>query len=202
MRVDKRFLTMAGQITARSVVGYEALWVIYQMALQSTRVTGNFLEAGVYKGGTARFLKMLLDENPREDRSLLLFDTFAGMPDVDPSQDIHKKGDFDDTSLAAVTEWVGQDHVRYYPGFMPQTFAGLEDEVFAFAHIDVDLKSSVEACCAFVYPRMSPGGVIVFDDYGHRTCPGARVAVDEFFRDRPENPLALPHGQAIVFKLP
>jgi hypothetical protein len=48
---------------------------------------------------------------------------------------------------------------------------------------------------------MSPGGVILFDDYGQPSCPGARTAVDEYFQDKPEQPLVQTYGQAIVFKL-
>ena len=66
----------------------------------------------------------------------------------------------------------------------------------------VDIRQSVLDCCEFVYPRMVPGGVLVFDDYGFLTCPGARAAVDEFFSDKPEHALVLHTGQAIVFKLP
>jgi O-methyltransferase len=41
---------------------------------------------------------------------------------------------------------------------------------------------------------------MVFDDYGFPTCPGARVAVDEYFRETAAYPLVLPTGQAVVFK--
>jgi hypothetical protein len=47
-----------------------------------------------------------------------------------------------------------------------------------------------------------PGGVIVIDDYGFRSCVGARIAVDTFFGTRPEHPLYLPTGQCVVFRTP
>jgi O-methyltransferase len=84
---------------------------------------------------------------------------------------------------------------------VPETFAGLEDRRFCFAHIDLDLYQGVKDAVAFVYPRMPRGGLIVFDDYGFASCPGARKAVDEFFADKPERPLALSTGQALVAKL-
>jgi hypothetical protein len=45
------------------------------------------------------------------------------------------------------------------------------------------------------------GGVIVCDDYGFASCPGARRAIEEFFADKPEKPLALLTGQAVIHKL-
>lgn len=50
-------------------------------------------------------------------------------------------------------------------------------------------------------PRLSPGGIIVLDDYGIASCPGARRAVDDFFMDKPERPLALLTAQALIHKL-
>jgi len=70
-----------------------------------------------------------------------------------------------------------------------------------FAHIDLDLYQGVLDTLAFVYPRMPTGGVIVCDDYGFASCPGARRAIEEFFADKPEKPLALLTGQAVIHKL-
>jgi len=47
---------------------------------------------------------------------------------------------------------------------------------------------------------MQPGGVLLFDDYGYASCPGARAAVDEFFADKPEVPVAIATGQCSVQK--
>jgi O-methyltransferase len=41
----------------------------------------------------------------------------------------------------------------------------------------------------YLYPKITSGGCIVFDDYGSQAWPGAKKAVDEFFSDKPENPL-------------
>jgi hypothetical protein len=41
---------------------------------------------------------------------------------------------------------------------------------------------------------------MLFDDYGFVGEPGVRAAVDEFFRGKPEKPLYLPSGQALVVK--
>jgi len=65
----------------------------------------------------------------------------------------------------------------------------------------VDIYQSIHDCCHHIYPRLSPGAMMVFDDYGFPSCPGARKAVDEFFHDKPERPLVLPTAQAIVIRL-
>ena len=52
--------------------------------------------------------------------------------------------------------------------------------------------------CDFFYPRLTPGGMMLFDDYGFASCPGVRKAVDEFFADKMQKPIYLPTGQALV----
>jgi O-methyltransferase len=124
------------------------------------------------------------------------------MPDTDIVKDLHKKGDFADTSIETVIERVGHtDIVEFNKGFIPLTFKGKEQHSICFAHIDVDIYKSIIDCCEFIYPRLVKGAVMIFDDYGFPTCPGAKQAVDEFFRDKSEVPLILPTGQAIIFKI-
>ena len=123
------------------------------------------------------------------------------MPETRRDKDWHQKGDFADTSLAAVQSFLGHDPAcQFRPGLIPQTFVGLESHRIAFAHIDVDLYESVLESVKFIWPRLPVGGFIVFDDYGFPSCAGARAAVDEFFRAGPAVPLCLPTGQALVFK--
>lgn len=175
-------------------------YVLLTLLEQALSLEGDVWECGVYKGGTARMIAAFLEDRGSPKR-LLLFDTFAGMPATDPSRDWHKQGDFDDTSLDAVREFVGfPERCDYYPGQFPSTFAGLERRAIAFAHIDADIYRSITDCLEFIWPRLAVGGCVVFDDYGFPTCPGARRAVDDFFAGSIFRPLVLPTGQAIAFK--
>jgi len=193
----KRYLELARPYT---LVSADRCYVLYTLASQALSLHGDFWECGVYRGGTARLLAELLAERRATSSKLHLFDTFEGMPDTDPERDVHRAGDFADTSLAAVQKRVGRKNlVVFHKGFIPDTFKGMEDVQIAFAHVDVDIYRSVWDCCAFIVPRLMRGGFIVFDDYGFPTCPGARQAVDEFFSDRPEQPLVLPTGQAVIY---
>jgi O-methyltransferase len=149
--------------------------------------------------------RLLSECAPKQGNQLHLFDTFEGMPETDARLDIHSDGDFADCSIERVNERVqkfGTGLVDLHRGLIPETFTGLEAHRIAFAHIDVDIFRSVQDCCEFIYPRLLPGGFMIFDDYGFLSCPGARKAVDEYFTHRPEFPLVLPTGQALVFKSP
>jgi O-methyltransferase len=184
----------------RSLVTADRCYVLYCLLRQALAVEGDVWECGVYKGGTAAMLGAILaDKMPA--KKLYLFDTFEGMPETDAAVDWHRKGEFADTSRESVEAHVGQPGLCVIrQGFIPDTFAGLESARIAFAHIDVDIYRSVKDCLEFIWPRVSRGGFVVFDDYGFPACPGARAAVDDFFRGTPFVPLCLPTGQAVVFK--
>ena len=203
-KADKEFLeyltTTRNSLIANPIKFYN----LYILALQSlTLCTGHWYECGVYKGGSAKFLYKLLSTKGRNYSILKLFDTFDGMPESIESKDVHKAGDFVSNLELVKHELAkiqGENEIKFYKGFIPNTFQGLENDIISFAHIDVDIYQSVKDCSAFIYPRMVPGGFMVFDDYGEASCPGAREAVDEFFHDKPENPLVLETGQAVIFK--
>lgn len=189
---------------SHSLVSWDRMWTLKWAFLQTRGIPGEIWEAGVYRGGTALLLRMLIDKlHHGGPPTLRLFDSFEGLPTVTENVDSHKAGDFNDTSLAAVKLLVGEDSfIEYHPGWVPDTFRGVPPGPVRFAHIDLDLYQPMLDASSEVYPRLVPGAVIVFDDYGMHSCYGARKAIDEFFYDKPEVPFALPTGQAIVVKLP
>jgi O-methyltransferase len=187
---------------AKTIVSPDRCYILYSLARQALGVKGDFWECGVYKGGTAAMLAEIIARVASGPKHRLhLFDTFSGMPDTDPDKDIHRRGDFGDASLDEVRGVVGHEElVLYHQGFIPETFRTLDSSQISLAHIDVDIYQSVLDCCRFIFPRLTPGGFMVFDDYGFPSCPGARAAVDEYFRDTGAYPLVLPTGQAVIFK--
>ena len=199
-KADPEFLKKFEEVGKHSLLAAPRCWLLYSAIKQALSVNGELWECGVYRGGTAYLLKLLRDEFA-QSKTVRLFDSFIGMPPTDDSKDVHKAGDFADTSFDAVRALVGTDAVEYHAGFIPQTFEGLSVDQIAFAHVDLDLHDAILESCKFIYPRLSIGGVMVFDDYGFPSCPGARIAVDEFFFDKPEFPIVLASGQCLVIKI-
>jgi O-methyltransferase len=182
-----------------SLVTPDRKYILWQLAEQLAKsVNGEFFECGVYRGGTAYLLAEILSTTTKR---LALFDTFSGMPGTDAEKDLHRAGDFDNTTLASVQRYLSRfRNITYHPGLLPATFEGFEQTAIAFAHIDLDIYEAIRAATAFVYPRLVKGGVVLYDDYGLPSCPGARLAVDEFFSDKPENVIALHTGQGLAIR--
>lgn len=197
-QINEEFQTFYKQVPKHSPISELSYYYIYLFAKQSINVDGDFYECGVFRGGSAAFISRCIAGS---GKAFHLFDTFAGMPETNRFKDpIHVKGDFSDTSLEEVKALVGhEDFVVYHPGFIPETFP--KDAKIAFAHVDVDIYQSVKDSLEFIYPRMTQGGIILLDDYGHYTCAGARDATDEFFIDKPCRVISIFTNQAFVMKL-
>ena len=187
---------------SQSLVSADRQYVLERLLRQAlATLPGNVAECGVYRGGTARLMADILSKTDPK-RSILLFDTFAGMPETNKDFDLHQRGDFADTSLEGVRAFLSDyQNCRFYPGFIPETFAGIQDPRFCFVHVDLDIHDAIRDASEFFYPRVPRGGFLIYDDYGFPSCPGARRAVDDFFADKPENPLVLQTGQCLVFKV-
>jgi len=195
---DSNFMALMQQIKGYTLVDNARCFMISQLSRQAYAVSGDVAEIGVYKGGTAKLLARLFEG---KNKTVHLFDTFSGMPPADPGKDIHKENDFSDTSLENVMAFMHDcKNVRFYKGVFPATAKPLEASAFCLVHIDVDIYKSAMDCCTFFYPRMNKGGAMIFDDYGFLSCPGIKMAVDEYFLGRPEKPLYLPTGQCVVIR--
>lgn len=194
---DADFLDIYRAIVGLTLADRKRLYILWQLCKKVALLPGNIAECGVYKGGTA----LLLAKAKTESKKLYLFDTFSGMPETDPSKDHHVTGDLNDTSLDAVKSiFKEQKNIHFHAGFFPETARGLEHESFCLVHCDMDIYSSIMDCCVFFYPKLVNGGMIIFDDYGAASCPGAKEAVNDFCNKQGIYELYLPTGQAIVFK--
>lgn len=201
---DGSFGAIRDRVSEFSLVSPDRLWILHCLATNARNLTGDFVECGVFKGGTARLLAEVLATDAAAaagTRRLMLFDTFGGMPDTDSAVDKHRQGDFSDTSLESVRRNVGTwAFAEFHAGFIPDSFAGARFDRIALLHVDLDIRKSIMDTLEECFDRVVRGGFILFDDYGFESCYGARLAVDSFFEGRPEVPICLPTGQALVVK--
>ncbi len=198
---EKQFLDLFEEIyfAKKAELKIREMYNIYALVKKTALVEGDIVEVGVYKGGSSRIIC-----EAKGERSLHLFDTFEGLPEVDDSIDTHSKGEFADTSLEAVRAYLNAyDNVNLYKGLFPESateFLGNHQKL-SFIHLDVDIYSSVRDCLNALYPRLNKGGVLLSHDYGAPSCPGVRKAFDEFFKDKPEPIIELFETQCLIIKM-
>jgi O-methyltransferase len=171
-------------------------WAVHQLARLAQKVTGDTAECGVLEGSSSYLICRALP-----DRNHFMFDSFEGCSEPSGLDN----GFFDKHTLAC-GEDVVKENLKEFPnarcmkGWIPDRFPEIEDRRFAFIHIDVQQEQPTVDSLAFFYPRMNAGGIIVFDDYGFTTCPGARHGIDSFMADKSEPVIELPIGCAFIVK--
>jgi hypothetical protein len=181
-----------------SILGAPKLSVMHGLLTKAQDIPGDTAEFGVYYGGTSQFIHLALP-----DKKHHMFDTFRGLPPADASIDLHKEGEFcsrlDDVvkvmgDLATVSL-----HVGTFPNSLKSVY-GYKKLRFSFVHIDFDLYEGTLEALKYTYERMSPGGVMVFDDWMWPNTPGVTRAIDEFFYGKPETIQSLERYQAFIIK--
>jgi Macrocin-O-methyltransferase (TylF) len=161
---------------------------------------GDIIECGVFRGSTLLGVAHRLACRGIRNVKLIGCDSFQGFPA--PSQEdaledgsFHERalqGSFSDTDYNALCSRIAAlgfaSQINILKGFFEETLPRLQDTRFSIVHLDCDLYQSYRTCLNFLYPRLLPGGYMVFDEYDHSApvYPGARKAIDEFLADRPE----------------
>jgi hypothetical protein len=191
----------------RTYLYYDRLFTIFQALTNCQRIDSplNLVEVGVYQGGTSYFIAAASQTLDLSGTHLYCFDTFEGHSalDIDESKDpYHRAGHFDDTEYERVKKYLGEfRNVDVIKGRFQETCQILEGKPLHVAHLDVDIYGPTIFGLNFFDERLAVGGVVVVDDYGFTSCPGAKAAVDEFVNDRPDYFfMELLTGQAVLVK--
>jgi asparagine synthase (glutamine-hydrolysing) len=168
--------------------------------LEARGIPGVFVEAGVAMGGSA----IVIVAAKKPGRELRLFDVFAMLPPPSANDDERSHEVYKEFVEGRVTGPVNRNYVDHAQDLLSYTrenmrAVGIEpdeqgvvfvkglyedtlhvEEPIAFAHIDCDWYDSVKLCIERLSGRLSPGGIMLFDDYS--SFEGCRRAVDEWLR--------------------
>jgi hypothetical protein len=168
-------------------------------------IPGVIVECGVWRGGSVLAMILTLQQLGVADRDIYLYDTFAGMTEP-TEQDVSQ---FEEPAVAAWSRsradgsapwaWIynpefsalenvqgllattgyPQERLHFVVGPVEETIPAQTPEVIALLRLDTDWYESTRHELEHLYHRLSDGGVLIVDDYGH--WEGCRRAVDEFF---------------------
>jgi O-methyltransferase len=199
IRTDKCFIDAYWELVKddKMILSIREAYNIYYYLNSTTKLKGAVAELGVYKGGGAKLISKFRSELP-----LHLFDTFEGMPKVNKAIDLHNEGDFSDSSLEGVKNYLKDfPNIHFHKGFFPNTTVELPDNIeYSFVHLDVDIYDSTLAGLNYFYPRLVKGGVIISHDYNAISCPGVKKAFDEFFMNKDQEVIPLWDTQCMLRK--
>ncbi|MGD0013242.1 MAG: TylF/MycF/NovP-related O-methyltransferase [Bryobacteraceae bacterium] len=154
-------------------------------------VPGDFVEAGVWRGGAAILMKAVLKVFGENDRVVWAADSFQGLPKPNPERYPADEGDkhWKFAELSVPMEKVKanfsrygllDDRVRFVQGWFKDTMPSFPAQEIALLRVDGDLYESTIQVLEHLYPRVAAGGYCVVDDYALPMC---KQAVDDFRRD-------------------
>ncbi len=175
---------------AETMIGLKRLNNLEQCATDVIRqgVPGDFIETGVWRGGASIFMRAVLKAYGETDRIVWLADSFQGLPKPNSSKYPQDAGArfWEYTYLAVPLEEVQanfrrydllDDQVRFLVGWFRDTLPTAPIERLAILRLDGDLYESTMDALTHLYPKLSPGGYVIVDDYG---LPPCRAAVDDY----------------------
>lgn len=184
---------------------HERKFNLFNIARGLRHVQGDIVECGVFRAASA-FLMLSASEGT--GKNLHGFDSFEGLSKPEETDTVTRGRTFkwkendlsvpENTASENLKKFEG--HFSLYKGWIPQRFDEVEGKIFSLVHIDVDLFAPTLAALEYFWPRLSPGGMIVCDDYGFETCPGARKAMDDFFQKQGQSVIHLTTGQGLVIR--
>ena len=200
----------AAAATIRAVRAYtmtspERLYALIQAVrhVAAAAVPGGIVECGVWRGGSMMAAARTLIECRDASRDLYLFDTYEGMS-LPTTRDVALDGQsaavllgeqdrsdpasawchaaLEDVRSAMATTGYEPGRVHFVKGKVEETIPRSAPQRIAVLRLDTDWYESTRHELVHLYPRLSPGGVLIIDDYGH--WDGCRQAVDEYFASR------------------
>jgi O-methyltransferase len=180
---DAAFQEVFEAIRGNTLVDKYRCYELWQLVAEVAKLeAGDFIEIGVWRGGTGALIARR-SEMAGLRSTVYLCDTFQGVAKAGALDAAYKGGEHSDTTKAIVMNLchaLKADRVQILEGIFPDDTGGIvQDRMFRFCHIDVDVYQSAKDIVDWIWPRLVPGGVIVYDDYGFHSCSGITRFVNE-----------------------
>lgn len=208
---DSRLISSVRPFTMTSS---ERLWSLMNAVryVEDHNVPGDFVECGVWRGGSVMAMAKTLLALDKNDRQIWLYDTFSGM--TSPTDvDVEAGSGQSAIDLLMTTEknegrnvWCVAQRLDVetnlqstgYPmerftlieGDVAETLSQRAPDRISLLRLDTDWYESTRVSLEVLFPRLELGGVCILDDYGH--WQGARRAVDDYFVAHPPRPFMHP----------
>lgn len=167
-------------------------------------IEGDFVECGVWRGGSSMMIAKTLLKSGISDRELFLYDTYEGMPmptqkDVDhrgvPAKELMFReeslkdkensvwclADLKDVQTNLKSTQYPENKIHFIQGKVEDTIPGIIPKKIALLRLDTDWFESTYHELVHLYPLLSRAGVLILDDYGH--WQGAKTATDQYFAE-------------------
>jgi O-methyltransferase len=188
----KRELGLDWPAEAETMIGMQRLTSLQRCVetVLADGIPGDLIECGVWRGGACILMRAVLAAHGDETRCVWLADSFAGLPRPDSAKYKADKGSrldlfagilaVPETEVRANFQRYGllDDQVRFLAGWFKDTLHDAPIDRIAILRLDGDLYESTIQALDALYPRLSPGGFCIIDDY--HLIKACRQAVTDY----------------------
>jgi O-methyltransferase len=204
--VEDEFLQIYEKCRNYTATSWERMYALYKAVRYAigSGLVGDFVECGVWRGGSVMMIAYTLLASGVTDRKLYLYDTLEGMSipttaDVDSARHRPAEIRWRAESREKENRWAfaplpevqrnvystgfPESGVVFVKGRVEETIPRTLPEKISVLRLDTDWYASTRHELDHLYPRLTVGGVLIVDDYGHWL--GAKEAVDEYFASHP-----------------
>lgn len=201
--LEEKFLQIFEKCRSHTMTSVERMYALYHATqhVAKNSIPGAIVECGVWKGGSSMVAAYALLGSGDSARAMYLYDTFEGM--AEPAE-----RDIDYARRAAATEWrdsqrenhnawcyspleevqanvystgYPREKIVFVKGKVEETIPDVLPDRIAVLRLDTDWYESTYHELTHLFPRLSPDGILIVDDYGH--WQGCREAVDQYFSE-------------------
>jgi len=199
--IEAEFIACHNACKPYTMTSTERLYALYRSVrfVVEAGIPGDLAECGVWKGGSVMMMALVLKSMGVTDRTIHLFDTFAGMTpptalDIDltgrSADELLQAGDKASSLIWAISPLAEvrenlkgtgypMDRFVFVEGDVAATIPVRAPEQISLLRLDTDWYESTRHELIHLFPRLVDRGVLIVDDYGHYA--GSRRAVDEYF---------------------
>jgi len=204
---DQKFVS-SFESTAEEDQERSLIWRLHVLtwaAHHALQVEGDFVECGVFKGFSSAVICKYLDFADIA-KVFYLYDTFSGLPDETSTEQERAlypyalDHDFDELFMHVKQMFADYPNVKIVKGIVPYSFEQAIPEKIAYLHIDMNSVQAEILALEHLFHRISPGGILILDDFGWITQQPQMIAETEFMQALGYKVLELPTGQGLVFK--
>lgn len=206
---DKEFMLLYDQCKDYTMTTIERMYSLYQSMnyIFQNNIEGNFVECGVWKGGSSMLIALMLKKQQMNNRKLYLYDTFEGMSEpsefdktfsgqsaeillTKEKKEIQSSvwcySSLDEVKQNLFSTGFGKENIIFIKGKVEDTIKDNLPGNLSLLRLDTDWYESTKIELELLYPLLQNKGVLIIDDFGH--WDGAKRAVIEYFEKIKFNP--------------
>ena len=202
--MDREFREIYEKCKDYTMTSIKSMYALYKTMeyLVNAKISGDFVECGVWQGGSPMIIACYLLKREETNRKIYLYDTFKGMSKPTAKD----KSAFESSDSTVVWEkrernnhnlWCysslsevkanmlstgyPQDNIIFVKGKVEDTIPGTMPSHIALLRLDTDWYESTYHELQYLFPLLTEGGILIIDDYGHWS--GAKEAAEKYFKE-------------------